>query len=229
MSTDECKNRILYPAGRTPIVASYFGAPGLINRRVSLFFENYFQSENVLQPFEKLKDEFLSNFQSFSSELFRIEQKWIQNCTNDTDKGDSSIFLADPNLWISVWERLFFLYHVLLLAPIITKEGIESNLDILYNKCKSAIKSLVYRHLKSNQGILFTKMVVKVTEDLLPKRIKYLCKTIENLRKKREEIIRNQIVFTKLAEEVKDFQNSAKKIHSYIFQNKIERNTAGLF
>lgn len=228
MSTDEGKNMILYPEGHIQIFHS-FGAATLINKRVSSFFEKYFQSENVLQQFENLREELLSNFKSISSEISRIEREWIQTGTNDTERGRGYVFLPHPKVWISIWERLFFFYRAFFYCPFITKEGNESNVDAMYHKCKSAIKGLVYQHLKSNQGILFTKMVDKVTEDLLPKRITYLVETIENLRIKREEILRNQIVFHKLAEEVKDFQISARKIHSNNFQNDIKGNTTGLF
>lgn len=147
-----------------------------------------------------------------------------------TQKGDVAMYFYPTQRFGYLFgSACFFFYRAFFYCPFITNEGNESNVDAMYHKCKSAIKGLVYQHLKSNQGILFTKMVDKVTEDLLPKRITYLVETIENLRIKREEILRNQIVFHKLAEEVKDFQISARKIHSNNFQNDIKGNTTGLF
>lgn len=229
MSSDLGKNRILNPPGCPPInEVPLFAGPRQINRRVSLFFEDYFQSENVLQQFEKLKEDFLSNFKSISSELIKMENEWIKNCINDAENDSGCVILPDSTSWMSFWERLIFFYRALLLGTSFTKERRERNINTLYNKCTSAIKDLVYEHLKSNQGNVFTKMVDKVTEDLLPKRISHLEKTITKLLEERDEILGNQKLFNKLAEEVKDFQNSAKNLHSISSRYKIERNTSGL-
>lgn len=225
MLSDSGKERILNPPGYLPINAvSLSAGPGEIKKRVSLFFKAY-QSENILQQFKKLKEDFLSNFQSISSELIKIENDW----TYDAIRVSGYVFLPDSSMfWLSSLERAMFSYTVLLFGPILTKEGRMHNINKLYFKCTSAIKDRVYKHLKSSQGYLFTKMVDKVTEDLLPKRIKHLEKTIKKLLEERDEILCNQKSFNKLAEEVKDFQNSAKNLYSIISQNKIERNTAGL-
>lgn len=229
MSSDSGKERILNPPGYIPINdVPLLKGPRQINRRVSLFFEAYFQSENVLHQFVKLKEDFLSNVQSISSELIKMENEWIKNCTNDAKKESGCLILPDPRILMSLWERLIFAYHALFFGTSLTKEGRERNLNKLYNKCRLAIKDIVYEHLKSNQGNVFTKMVNKVTEDLLPKRITHLEKTIKTLLEERDEILDNQNSFNKLAKEVKDFQNSAKNLHSISSQNKIERNTAGL-
>lgn len=229
MSSESGKNWILNPPGYPTINdVPLLTVPREINRRLSLFFEVYFQSENVLQQFEKLKEDFLSNVQSISLELIKMENEWIKNCTNDAEKESGCLILPDFRSLMSFGERFFFAYTTVFLGTALTKDRRARNINTLYNKCTSAIKDLVYKHLKSKQGNVFTKMVDKVTEDLLPKRITHLEKTIEKLLEERDKILGNQNSFNKLAEKVKEFQNSAKNLHSISSQNKIGRTPAGL-
>lgn len=230
MSTDEGKHMILNPVNKAPISSyrSILSYPRIINKRVCLFIEAFFRSENVLQQFENLKEEFLFDFKRIAFELLKMERDWIETPTYDTENASLGMFLPHSIARISLFEYLI----MILSRGVFMKSAVDrernDTINRLYDNYKLMIKDFVYKHLKSNHGIFFLKMVDNVTEDLFPKWIKHLEKTIQTLLDEREKIIANQESFNKLAEAVKDFQESAKKIHLLNPQNRIERKAAGL-
>lgn len=229
MLTPAGKERVLNPPGSTSILKIEW-QPNVftekVQKRVAMYVSEYLQSKDVLQKFGKLKEEVASFYQKVSSDLSEIETGWIQRkaskkltlSTDDPEISTASvvgIVLATSPLWLPLLATGVGLTIAAspIIFPVIKFLGRDKRkqklIDEEYNRCLSSVKDSIRSELESNQGNVIYKLVDKVTDDLLLRRIQYLQKMINQLMKSREEIISNVDTITDLANKIQIIKESA--------------------
>lgn len=229
MLTPAGKERVLNPPGSTSILKIEW-QPNVftekVQKRVAMYVSEYLQSKDVLQKFGKLKEEVASFYQKVSSDLSEIETGWIQRkaskkltlSTDDPEISTASvvgIVLATSPLWLPLLATGVGLTIAAspIIFPVIKFLGRDKRkqklIDEEYNRCLSSVKDSIRSELESNQGNVIHKLVDKVTDDLLLRRIQYLQKMINQLMKSREEIISNVDTITDLANKIQIIKESA--------------------
>lgn len=229
MLTQAGKERVLNPPGSTSILKIEW-QPNVfaekVQTRFAMYVSEYMQSKDVLQRFAKLKDEIASFYQKVSSDLSEIETGWIQRRTSkrltlsldDPEISKASvvgIVLATSPLWLPLLATGVGLTIAAgpIIFPVIKFLGRDKRkqklIDEEYSRCLSSVKDIIRTELESNQGNVIYKLVDKVTDDLLLRRIQYLQKMINQLMKSRKDIISNVDTLTDLAKKIQIIKKSA--------------------
>lgn len=229
MLTQAGKERVLNPPGSTSILKIEW-QPNVfaekVQKRFAMYVSEYMQSKDVLQKFGKLKEEVASFYQKVSSDLSEIETGWIQRkaskkltlSTDDPEISTASvvgIVLATSPLWLPLLATGVGLTIAAspIIFPVIKFLGRDKRkqklIDEEYSRCLSSVKDIIRTELESNQGNVIYKLVDKVTDDLLLRRIQYLQKMINQLMKSRKEIISNVDTLTDLAKKIQIIKESA--------------------
>lgn len=211
MSTESGEYNILNPEGRTPIeevnwLSNDFGKE--IKHRVDLYVESYLQSDAVLHRFQNIKHELISFSNRAASTLFEMENEWV----NDARfvQGDGSnihpsllhfaagvfctsllIFGLGYNIYVSA--ALGVVVHLI-------NTGIKTPTEIKneYESCKKSVRQKLGLHLEKGFGLITRKMIDKVTEDNIPKRIESLKMLISQTSAKRDIYIAKQKSLTNI-------------------------------
>lgn len=229
MLTQAGKERVLNPPGSTSILKIEW-QPNVfaekVQKRFAMYVSEYMQSKDVLQKFGKLKEEVASFYQKVSSDLSEIETGWIQRkaskkltlSTDDPEISTASVLgivLATSPLWLPLLATGVGLTIAAspIIFPVIKFLGRDKRkqklIDEEYSRCLSSVKDIIRTELESNQGNVIYKLVDKVTDDLLLRRIQYLQKMINQLMKSRKEIISNVDTLTDLAKKIQIIKESA--------------------
>lgn len=240
MSTDVGKEKILNPPGRKPIQKFEWHPHVFQNKvreRVSMYVLKTLKSQQVLQTFSKIKDEVLSFYQKTSLNLFDIESCWTEDREerireryvrgDDTEISDASllgIFLATSPVWLPLLATGIGLTIVVspILFPLIKflgrKDRKNEIIDEEYNSCRSSFRDVIRKKLEANQGFVISKLLDKVTSDLVLRRIQSLKIRIELITKSRSEIIANAKSLGLLAQKIKSIDDSATALLEYFSQ-----------
>lgn len=248
MLTPAGKEKVLNPAGFKPILKIDW-QPNVftekVQKRVGMYVSEYLQSKDVLQSFKKLRDEIASFYEKVSSDLSEIETNWIQRRTSkrhgiyidDPEISRASvvgIVLATSPLWIPLLATGVGLTIAAspIIFPVIKFLGRDKRkqklIDEEYNRCLSSVKDLIRTELESNQGSVIYKLVDKVTEDLLLRRIQYLEKMINQLMRSREKIISSVDTLTALTKRMQIIKESASESLD-MFTKEIKAEETGLY
>lgn len=248
MLTPAGKEKVLNPAGFKPILKIDW-QPNVftekVQKRVGMYVSEYLQSKDVLQRFKKLRDEIASFYEKVSSDLSEIETNWIQRRTSkrhgiyidDPEISRASvvgIVLATSPLWIPLLATGVGLTIAAspIIFPVIKFLGRDKRkqklIDEEYNRCLSSVKDLIRTELESNQGSVIYKLVDKVTEDLLLRRIQYLEKMINQLMRSREKIISSVDTLTALTKRMQIIKESASESLD-MFTKEIKAEETGLY
>lgn len=250
MSTDEGKIQILNPKDRTPIMKCHWQPNFFseeIHARVMMYVENELKTEDVVQMLETVKKEIASFHDKVSSDLAAMENEWIEvgtdkvklpAYTNVADKDVSTasvvgVVLATSPLWLTILAAgiglgITFAGLGFVLSPVVFPTlkilGRDARkkkiIDEEYNKCHESIKSLVSNAFESKYGCVINKLIDKVTEDMLPKRIHSLLKMIEQLCHSRAEILENLESLEYLSKKVKAMEESASELNICLIRQK---------
>lgn len=240
MSTDAGKKKILNPPRRKPI--KKFGwRPHVfqdkVRERVSMYVLETLNSDDVLQTFNKIKDELLDFYQNISLDISDIEKCWTEEREgrvlkrnvkrDDTEISDGTIVgiaLATSPVWLPLLATGIGL--TIAASPIIfplmrylgRKDRKNEIIDEEYDNCKSSIQKVISKKLEANQGQFINKLLEKVTAGLVLRRIKSLTKMIELITISRNEIIVNSYSLSLLAKEIKSIEDSATALFEYFSQ-----------
>lgn len=216
MTTDAGKNKILNPPGRTPISKVDWKKTGFekeIEARIDSYVESYLQSSGVLDRYNDIEVEVHLFHDKISETLFEMESEWIQTkqTVSEFDPGNFLIafgIFTSP-LWITaitigfgvacaVVAGVTFVFGALFGWNQTVKQ-----IDTEYYRHTETIKGKICKHLDDNCGLVIVKLVKKVTDDVLPKRIQALQTMIRQISESRDKILANQEVLENLAKEVK--------------------------
>lgn len=250
MSTDLGKDRILNPPGRPPILGVDWQPQLFVMdiiERINLHIGNVLNSSDVMQKFEDVKKEAASFYEKVSSDLFDMEKDWIEVGTDetefsaDTEIADTNIstasvvgvVLATSPLWVpllaaGIGLAVAFVGFSIALSPValpllkfLGRDARKRKvIDEEYNKRRESVRSLICNELEVNCGFVMNKLIDKVTQDMLPKRIQALQKMIQQLSKSREEILENQEMLENLSKKLKAMEESVTEIKTCLIRQK---------
>lgn len=233
MSTDIGKDKILNPCGQTPIMKVDWQPKlfcEIICFRVNSYAEAVLRSEDVLQKFKDIQIEITSFYERILSDILQMESDWRNDIADELSTDETSVstaavvgvVIASSPLWFPLLAAGLGLGLALggvtialspVLIPVLAYLGRDERkkkvIDEEYNNCKKAIRSLVINQL-----------LLKVTDDLLPRRIKLLETMIQQLTESRNEIIANKKVLLNLEAKVKSLESSAKELETYLNDEK---------
>lgn len=232
MSTDEGKDKILNPPGRPPIMEVVWQPRQFameIHERVLLYIEHFLKSSEVNEKFVTEKEEIESFYKKLSSELSDLEEDWTvirifeKDCLTDTNAEMSKasiarVVLATSPIWIPI-AAIGIALVAPLVIPIFLIMGRDTRkkkvIDEEYNKYRMSIRSHISNELESTCGAFINKLIDRITLDLLPKRIQFLEKMIQQLLDNRRQILANQESLCNLSRKVKVIEKSATEFKSH--------------
>lgn len=250
MSTYEGREKILNPEGRLPIMEFDWlrhNFAEIINARVILYVENELKSSDVVQMFETVKNEIALFHEKVSSDISDMEKEWIEVETDkvkfpvytDIDDTDISlasvagVVLATSPVWVPVVAAgiafgIVFAGLGIALGPVafptlkfLGRDARKKKIiDEEYNKCHDKIKSVISDAFDSNYGCVINKLIDKVTEDMLPKRINTLHRMIQHLLTSRAQILQNRELLRYLSKKVKAMDESSSELSMCLIRQK---------
>lgn len=250
MSTDIGREAILNPEGRAPIMEIDWlrhNFAEIINARVIIYVESELKSSDVVQMFETVKNEIALFHEKVSSDLSEMEKEWIDveahkvKCPVNTDIDDTDISLASvagvvvatspvwvPALAAGIAFGIAFAGLGIVLGPVAFPTlkflGRDTRkkkiIDKEYNTCHDKIKSIISDAFESNYGCVINKLIDKVTENMLPKRINALHKMIQQLLTSRAKILQNQKSLRNLSMKVKAMDESSSELSICLIRQK---------
>lgn len=232
MSTDEGKDKILNPPGRPPIMEVVWQPRQFameIHERVLLYIEHFLKSSEVNEKFVTEEEEIESFYKKLSSELSDLEEDWTvirifeKDCLTDTNAEMSNtsiarVVLATSPIWIPI-AAIGIALEAPFVIPIFLIMGRDTRkkkvIDEEYNKYRMSIRSHISNELESTCGAFINKLIDRITLDLLPKRIQFLEKMIQQLLDNRRQILANQESLCNLSRKVKVIEKSATEFKSH--------------
>lgn len=231
MSTELGKDRILNPPNRIPIIEVIW-CPNVfaeeVRERVLMYVNKCLVSDDLKQQFEDVRDEVVTFYQKVSSDISEMEKYW----TEDSELVDADIstaaavgvVLATSPLWLPLFVAglglgVAFAGLSIALSPvlipvvaILSRDARKRKLiDEEYDNCLVSIRSLICNQLESQHGSVLNKLICKVIEDILPKRILSLKQMIIHLLEHRDEILASQKSFGNLMKKLNVIQSSLEE------------------
>lgn len=249
MSTDLGKRQILNPDGCKPILDIWNTPEECIKEvrcRFTRYVESFLKSEEVMVEFETIKSDIESFLKDISLKIVFMENKWGYKFDDGRSLDGVILFVGLSQIGITyALEALAFafpyiaiiglVFSVALLALTIAatcsqmyqcfankRENNRKAIDMEYDNCLSSVRQIVSKQLKDNIGVLLTKMIDKVTVDMLPRRIGALEEMIEQLLKSRKEIIAKRHLLLNLASKIDGMHKDVCKMQTD-FQSKITK------
>lgn len=232
MSTELGKDRILNPPNRIPIIEVIW-CPNVfaeeVRERVLMYVNKCLVSDDLKQQFEDVRDEVVTFYQKVSSDISEMEKYW----TEDSELVDADIstaaavgvVLATSPLWLPLFVAglglgVAFAGLSIALSPvlipvvaILSRDARKRKLiDEEYDNCLVSIRNLICNQLESQHGSVLNKLICKVIEDILPKRILSLKQMIIHLLEHRDEILASQKSFGNLMKKLNVIQSSLEEL-----------------
>ncbi|XP_052694686.1 uncharacterized protein LOC128172981 [Crassostrea angulata] len=248
MVTEVGKQRVLNPPGHKPI-SNVDWKPLIftekVQERVSMYLSEYLQSKGVLQKFRKIKDEIASFYQKVSSDLSGMEIVWTEHTcktrlslyNDDPEISKASvvgIVLATSPLWLPLLATGVGLTIAAspIIFPVVKRLGRDKRKEKLineeYDRCLRTVKDFIRKELESNQGRVIYKLLDKVTEDLVNRRMQSLKVMINQLNKSCKQILSNMKGLDVLAERIKIIEGSATELLDS-FNQEVKAVETGMF
>lgn len=227
MSTSVGKEKVLNPPNRTPIAEVNWGTVDFekeIEVRVDLYVEKYLQSDGVLKIYENIQIEIDTFCEQVISDLSRMENEWIKNIPDTSSVSLTNAFLLLGLLTSPAWlaalavgfglvaaagAGLFFIVGTVLgWFKKKTKEEITNE----YDKHLGKIRGKICDHLDKNCGVVIIKLIDKVTEDVLPKKLQTFKTMIQQISESKDEITANQKRLKVNADKIRNMEERVTKI-----------------
>lgn len=227
MSTSVGKEKVLNPPNRTPIADVNWGTVDFekeIEVRVDLYVEKYLQSDGVLKIYENIQIEIDTFCEQVISDLSGMENEWIKNIPDTSSVSLTNAFLLLGLLTSPAWLAalavgfglaaavgsgcFFFVGTVLGWFKKKTKEEITNE----YDKHLGKIRGKICDHLDKNCGVVIIKLIDKITEDVLPKKLQTFKTMIQQISESKDEITANQKRLKVNADKIRNMEESVTKI-----------------
>lgn len=227
MSTSAGREKVLNPPDRTPIARVNWGTTEFekeIEARVDLYVEIYLQSDGVLKRYERLRVEIDTFCEQVISNVSEMEKEWIEilpdiwylSPTNPLlliDILTSSVWMAALaigfGLAAAVFSGISFLFNSVF-GWFIRKTDEDINKE--YNKNLAKIKEKICDHLDINCGVVIKKLINKVTEDILPKKLRTFETMIQQISETKEKITANQKRLKGNAVKIRNMEDNVIKL-----------------
>lgn len=227
MSTDEGKDMILNSPGRPPILQrGRFGVHFEINELVRQYVNRFLRSSDVFKKFKGIRGEIVSFYHNTSLELSKMENEWTydQGSKVSVCEALETSPLCLPDFTIVCVSLSWNNY----LIPYLTNDRKQTLIDETYDHYLCIIRSSICNHLRSSYGIVIQDLIDKVTKDLIPKRINYLKKIIDQCQGAQEKYLRKQKL-ERLALDVKRLQETTTELQRSIeYMTQVEEANNGM-
>lgn len=217
MSTDAGRDKILNPPGRTPITKVDWNKTDFekeIEARVDSYVENYLQSSGVLKRYKDIQIEVNSFHDRINESLLKMESEWVE--TRQVVSGldhPGNLLIAFGAFTSPIWFAALAMGFGVAAAVVAgvtlffsalfgwnTKTVVQINTG--YYRYRSTIRRKICKHLDENCGLVIIKLVNKVTDDILPKRIQALQTMIRQILETRDKVLANQKALKNLAMQI---------------------------
>lgn len=216
MSTDAGKEKILNPPGRTPLSKVDWNKTDFekeIEERVDAYVESYLQSDGVMERYKDIQIEVNLFHDKVNEILVEMESEWIETrqVIHGFDPGNFLIafgLLTSP-LWFAALAIGFGVAAAVVAGVSFVLGALfgwnrKTDIEIYteYNRYKATIRKKICKHLDENCGLIIVKLVDKVTDDVLPKRIQAFETMIRQISESRAKVLANQEVLKNLAMQI---------------------------
>lgn len=227
MSTSSGKEKVLNPPERTPIADVNWGTTDFekeIEARVDLYVETYLQSDGVLKRYESIQKEINTFCKQVISDLSKMEKEWIETIPNTWSFSPTNVLLSLGVLTSPVWMTALAVGFGLAAAAVagllfivgavwswFTRKT-DEEITYEYNKHLAKIRRKICDHLDKNCGVVIIKLIDKVTEDVLPKKLQTFKTMIQQISEKRDKIIANQKRLKVSAVKIRNMEDKITKL-----------------
>lgn len=227
MSTSAGREKVLNPPNRTPIADVNWGTTDFekeIEARVDLYVEKYLQSDGVLKKYEDIHKEVNTFCEQVISDLSGMEKEWIEAFPDTWSFSPTYVLLSLGALTSPVWMAALavgfgvvtaFAAGIFFIAGAVwgwftrkTDEEINNE----YNKHLAIIRRKICEHLDKNCGVVIIKLIVKVTEDVLPKKLQTFKTMIEQISETKDKIKANKKRLKVNAVKIRNMEDTVTKL-----------------
>ena len=247
MATDSGKRTILNPDGSKPIL-EICNTPEECAKEVQSRFRQhvkfFLQSEDVMGEFIAIQKDAETLLQKTSEQVSKLEMENKRICQGINDfastgatLGMTYVILQDIAISMSfktlslalpmlAAASLFFYAAAFTLNFLWKSNRRDENLkaiDLVYYECMSSVRQIVSEQLKNNVATLLTKLIEKVTVNKLPRQIKAMEDTIQQLVTSRNKIIANRGLLLNLASKIDGMQKNVCKMQRDLLTNYLLR------
>lgn len=231
MSTSAGKEKVLNPPNRTKIAYVNWGTTDFekeIAVRVDLYVEMYLQSDGVLQRYKNIKIEINEFSEQVISVLSKMEiQRFAvipKTWTFSPMNALLSLGVVTSPVWMTALAVGFGLATVvgaglaLIVGGLIGwfKKKTGEEIDREYNKHIVNIQRKICDHLDKNCSVVIIKLIDKVTEDILPKKIRTFKTMIQQLSETRDTIKADQKRLEVNAVKIRNMEDKVTKLTEYL-------------
>lgn len=229
MQSDDKKQKILNPDGKTPIMEVPWTKSLLdeIQNRMALYIENFLKSEKVSRLFEDIKDGNVTFYKNASEDISKMAAQWTAGHSDASDNDEEygiPLYLQIPLIIVTVVLTVIATAIVLVLSPILVpvlyifysaekKKALKLRfINETYSANMMTVKRQTKDHLNKSSGDALKLLSDKMFNHSLPNRIHHLKELIQNLERSREEILVNIESFRDLAKKVETMKMSALRL-----------------
>lgn len=226
MSTDAGKDKILNPSGRTPISKVDWSKTDFekeITSRIDSYVETYLKSDIVLEKYDDIKKAVNSFHDKMEGIILEMESEWIQ--TRQVKPGFNptkwliSFGLLTSTMWFAALASGFGIATAVLAGVsfvVCSLLGWYKKTDVEiyteYNRKKATIRKNICKHLDESCGLIINKLVDKVTDDILPKRIETLQIMIRQILETRDKVLANREVLKNLSMKINVMEETVTEL-----------------
>lgn len=227
MSTSAGRTKVLNPPDRTPIADINWGTTDFekeIEARVDLYVEKFLQSDGVLKRYECIQIEINKFCEQVISDLSGMEKEWIESFPDTWSFSPTNVLLSLGALTSPVWMAALAVGFGLAAAALagvafligavwgwFTRKT-DEEINNEYNKHLAKIQKKICDHLDENCGVIIFKLIVKVTEDVLPKKLKTFKTMIEQISETKDKIKANKKRLKVNAVKIRNMEDTVTKL-----------------
>lgn len=227
MSTIAGRTKVLNPPDRTPIADINWGTTDFekeIEARVDLYVEKFLQSDGVLKRYECIQIEINKFCEQVISDLSGMEKEWIESFPDTWSFSPTNVLLSLGALTSPVWMAALAVGFGLAAAALagvafligavwgwFTRKT-DEEINNEYNKHLAKIRRKICDHLDENCGVIIIKLIVKVTEDVLPKKLKTFKTMIEQISETKDKIKANKKRLKVNAVKIRNMEDTVTKL-----------------
>lgn len=227
MSTSAGRTKVLNPPDRTPIADINWGTTDFekeIEARVDLYVEKFLQSDGVLKRYECIQIEINKFCEQVISDLSGMEKEWIESFPDTWSFSPTNVLLSLGALTSPVWMAALAVGFGLAAAALagvafligavwgwFTRKT-DEEINNEYNKHLAKIRRKICDHLDENCGMIIIKLIVKVTEDVLPKKLKTFKTMIEQISETKDKIKANKKRLKVNAVKIRNMEDTVTKL-----------------
>ena len=233
ISTGMGKVKILNPSGCSAIV-DVCGSPeecaNEVRRRFGLYIDSYLKSDEVVHEFTLIQKDTEIFYEETNLKLNAMQNTWSEVLTDDKDTTSDGVSALSA---LGIAGAVVLLPFGLPLVAFVFTVGILSlgfapvravwdwfwgkdqkkrdAIDKEYENCRVTVRTTVRVQLERNAGAVLEKLIVKVTENELPRRIGALEELIKQLRESRQKIIDKRNMLESLQGKIIEMETSILK------------------